>query len=292
MMARATLLDTYPRFTRLWESTRSDSLDTQIDRWAQEYLAPCPELLRKQQLCYSREGENWRRIASEHVFPYLSDRLHTMETAHDSIIGTYERVSDAVTNTLDFDEEVTLVIYVGIGCGAGWATRYNGTPAILLGLENMAECGWIEPDKVAGLIAHEFGHLVHSKLRDDSGVADGSGPWWQLYREGFAQSCEQLVVGSESWHMRDGSGNEDWVTWCGDNRAWLAQEFLRAVDEGESVRPFFGSWYEIEGRSQTGYYLGRELMGCLRSTLSLRAIALLQPDDSRLKETLLRIASE
>lgn len=289
MVARVTLLDTYPRFTRFWESAWPDSIGTQINRWVSEYLAPYPELLEKQQLCYSGEGEDWRRIASEIVFPCIPDRLHAMEIAHDSIIGTYERVSSDVAYVLDFEEEVALVVYVGIGCGAGWATKYNGTPAILLGLESMAECGWIEPYKVEGLIAHELGHLVHSKLRDDNGVADSSGPWWQLYCEGFAQICEQLVTGSESWHMRDGTGNEDWLTWCGENRAWLAQEFLRAVDAGESVRPFFGSWYEIEGRSQTGYYLGRELINCLRALLSLHDIALLQPDDSRLKETLLRI---
>lgn len=40
---------------------------------------------------------------------------------------------------IGLDFSITLVIYVGIGCGAGWATTYNRQPAILLGLENIAE---------------------------------------------------------------------------------------------------------------------------------------------------------
>ena len=33
----------------------------------------------------------------------------------------------------------------------------------------------------------------------------------------------------------------------------LTAEFLRTVDAGEPVSPFFGSWLEICGKSQTGY---------------------------------------
>jgi hypothetical protein len=41
------------------------------------------------------------------------------------------------------------------------------------------------------------------------------------------------------------------------------------------VRPFFGSWYELQGWKQTGYYLGRRVIERLETGLDLREIALL-----------------
>lgn len=72
----------------------------------------------------------------------------------------------------------------------------------------------------------------------------------------------------------------------------MAREFLRRVDADQSVRQFFGSWYQINGRSQTGYYLGYELIGLLRSTKSLLEIALLELEDPSLRDTLEQLAKE
>ncbi|HDQ70662.1 MAG TPA: hypothetical protein ENN19_01025 [Chloroflexi bacterium] len=177
--------------------------------------------------------------------------------------------------------DVTFVIYVGIGCGAGWVTRYEDTPAILLGLENIAECGWCDAPTLKGLLAHEMGHLAHFHWRAEEEKPPGTGPWWQLYTEGFAQRCEHLIMGRESWHM----GMEDnWLSWCQENSVRLAREFLSAMDEGRAVRRFFGSWYEIEGRSQSGYFLGCEAIERLEDELSLKEIALLDNWRERTRE--------
>jgi hypothetical protein len=69
---------------------------------------------------------------------------------------------------------------------------------------------------------------------------------------------------------------EGWLRWCQENRDWLASEFLRAVGEEESVRRFFGSWYEIKGWSQSGYFLGCELIKRLEQRMELKEIALLR----------------
>jgi len=47
------------------------------------------------------------------------------------------------------------------------------------------------------------------------------------------------------------------------------------VETGDPVSPFFGSWFEICGKSQTGYFLGHEVIVELENRLSLREIALL-----------------
>lgn len=290
-MTNPKLIDTFPRFLAYWESVQGQSIDTQVELWAGEYLAPWPELLEKQLRDYDTNAADWRTIAKERIFPHIPQRLAPMAVARNSILAVYEQVTNDVAAALEFRAPVTIVVYVGIGCGAGWATRYDGSPAVLLGLENIAELGWTRHDTIRSLIAHEFGHLAHSQIRIDHRLPSGSGPWWQLYREGFAQVCEHVVTGKASWHMEDRDGAGDWLTWCQENKAWLAQEFLRVVDAGESTLQFFGSWYGIRGRSQTGYYLGYEVVRYLLSTKSLREIALLEHDDASIKAAVLHLAT-
>jgi hypothetical protein len=51
------------------------------------------------------------------------------------------------------------------------------------------------------------------------------------------------------------------------------------VDAGESVRPFFGSWYDIKDYKQTGYNLGHEMVKSLTAGESLPEIALAEDSD-------------
>ena len=124
--------------------------------------------------------------------------------------------------------------------GLGWATTYEGKPAILFGLENIAEEGWQAPETLAGLMAHELGHLLHFDWRRQAELANEDGGWWQLYTEGFAQWCEHLIQGAASWHMQ--SPDVQWQTWCQANVGWLAVEFLRRMDAGEDLRPSLVTW--------------------------------------------------
>ena len=70
----------------------------------------------------------------------------------------------------------------------------------------------------------------------------------------------------------------------------LAAELLRMVDAGESARPFFGSWYDIRGRKQCGYFLGHELIRELEAGMNMRAIALLDDVEKRFRPILQEIA--
>ncbi|MCK4472990.1 MAG: hypothetical protein KAW49_14510 [Anaerolineae bacterium] len=90
--------------------------------------------------------------------------------------------------------------------------------------------------------------------------------------------------------MRGGSYGDDWLDWCQEQKSWLAAEFLRLVDEGLSIRPFFGSWFEIRGRRQCGYFLGHELIKQLETNMSMKEIALLDHRDARLRRELEKLA--
>lgn len=285
-MSSVILIDTFPAFLAFWEGAHHLPLEAQIDAWVSEYMSGWPELLAKQQEDYASEGYDWRQVARERVFPYLSERLPAMGTAHDHLLAICEPAYARAQRALDFDAEAVFLIYVGIGCGAGWVTHYQGSPAVLFGLENVAEEGWTDPAILAGLVAHETGHLVQFYWRDQHGRPKGSGPWWQLYTEGFAQRCEGLILGEDSWHMSLSAGEGDWLAWCRANRSWLAAEFRRVVDAAEPVRPFFGSWFEVRGRKQTGYFLGHEVIRQLESGMTLQEIALLDPADLRLRRAL------
>ena len=160
-----------------------------------------------------------------------------------------------------------------------------------MSIENVVECGWSQRDSITGLVAHEIGHLAHHHWREQQGMGIGSDPWWQLYSEGFAQRCEHLILDQETWHQATGYNTADWVEWCQEHVGWLAAEFLRAVDAGESVRPFFGSWFEIRGRKQCGYFLGHEVVKAMEKDGDLREIALLDDVEGRVRRVLSEIAT-
>ena len=101
-----------------------------------------PELLEKQLDSYAEDGEDWRNVALSRVFPELEEQHPRMLEAPSNI--QEELLTSILKSRLrfGFPEELIVIIYVGIGIGAGWATKYASKPAILLGLENIAECGW------------------------------------------------------------------------------------------------------------------------------------------------------
>lgn len=272
-MFRLEIIDTFPRFLVFWSEAQQKGTDSQIDSWASEYMSPWPELLDKQLQDYSIQRVDWRQTAKEKVFPFLSERLPVMEEAHANLLRLSPVVYRKARAALGFESDMTLVIYVGIGCGAGWTTSFRNGPAILFGLENIAECGWSDVNAISGLIAHEIGHIAHRMWRTEGGMTDGSGPWWQLYSEGFAQTCEHTILREEKWHVADARDPKGWLDYCREKRGWLAGEFLRKVERGESLQPFFGSWFHVHGRRHTGHFLGHELVKELQQNMSLKQVA-------------------
>jgi hypothetical protein len=277
-LSRLQIIDLFPTFLEFWPKVRCLPLPAQIEAWAQDYMAPWPELLLKQQQDYSSMHEDWRAVAATYVFPTLDQGLPDMIEIHRQLPGICQEIYRLAVDRLALTFEMIALFYVGIGCGAGWVTTYDNKPAILFGLENIAGEGWTKARTLRGFIAHEMGHIAHFHWRDQAGLAKGEGPFWQLYSEGFAQWIEQLLIGAPSWHMQDEQAG-DWLAWCQENRGWLAAEFLRKANGPEAVRPFFGSWFDIKGYKQTGYFLGCEVMNELSAAMPLRELALL--DDLR-----------
>ena len=84
---------------------------------------------------------------------------------------------------------------------------------------------------------------------------------------------EQLLCGEKHVYHQDKNG---WLEWCADHREELYREYLTRLERGESLQPFFGDWGSLHGKSDTGYYLGGELIRSLAEKYSLRELAALE----------------
>ena len=217
-MPTCEIIDTFPVFFTFWRDVQQRPIETQIDAWLDSYMSHWPELLKKQMDDYASLKEDWRVTAVERIFPAIPERLLLIQTARDNLLEICDDVYSRCRQITGFDSDLVCIIYVGLGCGAGWATDYAGRPAILFGLENIAEEGWQERERLEGLVAHETGHLVHFEWRKKAGLANQEGAWWQLYTEGFAQRCEDLILGRPSWHMQQSAPEKGWLKWCHGNR--------------------------------------------------------------------------
>jgi len=267
------IIDTYPHFKKCWKRNKAKSPDTLLDLWENEYMSRYPELFRLQVKNYENLKVDWRNVAKERVFSRLPNLLRLLEKAwcnlHDVIPSAYEKFR----NFWRCDLRIIFVIYVGIGCGAGWATTYSGHYAVLLGLESIAELRWISKRDLEGLVLHELSHIAHMALRGISPKEFEEleeDPLFLLYSEGFATRCEHLILDEEIWRI---APDESWLKWCRENLSFLASEYLERVEHGKPVNEFFGSWLSIRGKSQTGYYLGHEFIRSLENQMSVEEIA-------------------
>lgn len=225
---------------------------------------------------------NWRTVAGRRVFPAFDRDISRMGKVRSNLRRAIPIAIRCCRAELRMDFPVTFVIHVGIGCGAGWATNYRGRPAVLFGLENATDDDWVDPSSAVALVEHELAHLVHARWRRDARVAGPTkrgGPWWQLYEEGFATRCELML--NKPGNYRSAGRGVDWLRWCEKNRSRLAARFLRSVRTREPTRRFFGSWYNVDGHIETGYYLGSEVVREWRLRSSLKVIACWTPDQIR-----------
>jgi hypothetical protein len=282
------ILDTYPAFLSYWKESRQLSLNQKIDAWANDYMCKWPTLLQLQKDDYNKlDNGNWRDIAKTKVFPFIASRMRCMSEAHENLMQEIEPIHSRASDIFGIEKlEILYIIYVGIGCGAGWVTKLDEFHSVLFGLEMIAECKWSGKKSIKGLIAHEIGHAVNGVLRNDPDLSQFEDPFWQLYTEGFAQRCEHILLLSNTWHPGNGYNKTGWLSWCHANKTMLAKQFLHFVDNKQDITPFFGSWFDIQGYSQCGYYLGHEVIKDLEKRSSIEEIAILENIQSEVRAVL------
>ena len=275
------VVDLWPEFCRFWHAHGHLTAPEQVAAWLDLLAQLDPEIHGRYAAAMAEDGQDWADDLLQHHWPALPERLPQMAEAHDRILDVFGPTAERTREALGCDLHPVLVI-VPVGYG-GWATTSQGKPACDLGLDTIVELGWWErPETLAGLIAHELGHLAHYWWRREGIEYHVRGPFWDVYDEGFAQVCEGLIQGGEVYHLA--SHQPNWLQWGREHRAMLAREFLRRVDAGESLAGFFGSYPElnIEGYREMGYFLGQEIVGAWVAEQGLQPVAAM-PEDQVLK---------
>jgi len=283
-MENFVILDTFPKFLRFWERVKDKNIKEQIELWEKDYMSKFPELLEKQKRDYKEQGIDWRKIAEKKIFPFINKNVKDIIETHELLIKILPKIyktSVGVSKEI-FDMEFPLncVIYVGIGCGAGWVTDYEGKTSILFGIENIVECGWTDEESLSGLVAHEIGHVVHRILRKKNNKKWGESPYFQLYCEGFAQRFVELVFKRPFFYQA--KGDDKWFDFCENNIKFLSERFMEHVSKRKPLNIFFGSWFDIEGHKETGYFLGTSVIRILEENYSLKQIAVM--DEKEIEE--------
>lgn len=197
------------------------------------------------------------------VLPVLNrvyDRKKEIGELHDSFLALMSDLEEKIEQKLHTRLDVVIVLYLGLCNGAGWAVSFSDRTHILLGIEKIIELNWYHEREMKGLIYHELGHVWHKQNRTSAfpvlrTLKDKA--LWQLYSEGVAMYCEQLLCEDERFYHQD---KEGWLNWCNENRNLLFREYIRVIEEEESHQKFFGDWCSYLGVSDLGYYLGCELV--------------------------------
>lgn len=211
---------------------------------------------------------------NKNILPIIETALNKEKI--DLVNKNFNTVIDTLKANLTklFNEEpdINIILYLGLCNGAGWVTTLDGKNTVLLGIEKTIELDWGDEVNMLALILHEVGHLWH-KLNGNLYIPDFTKrrkAIQQLYQEGVAMVCEHILCGDDNFYHQDKDG---WFDWCKKNENEIKREYLRRLEEKESVQDFFGDWCSYKGYSDVGYYLGSRFVEHLMKTYSLKQIA-------------------
>lgn len=205
------------------------------------------------------------------VLNSLPDKTELLTQVHNSFLKVTENLSQRIMDKFGVDLDVTIVLYLGLCNAAGWATKIDGKNTVLLGIEKIVELEWCDESNMIALIYHELGHIWHFLYEPKVLMPTKKyKAMRQLFREGIAMTFEQTLCNDFNLFHQNING---WLDWCTENETAIKAEYLRRVDNHESVQDFFGDWCSYNGHSDVGYFLGNRFILYLLKEYSLQEIA-------------------
>lgn len=220
--------------------------------------------------------QDFSRLADykDKIFEVLNDLQKNIELAkkaHQSFVNATKNLSNEINNKFNVDLDVTIILYLGLGNAAGWATTINNQKVVLIGLEKVVELGWCSESDMKALIYHELGHIYHSHFEHKNHLLNNRRKGiYQLYSEGIAMVFEQTLCNDTDYYHQN---TNDWLDWCKENENLIKTEYLKRIQNKESVQDFFGDWRSFMDHSDVGYYLGTSFVRFLMNDYSLQEIA-------------------
>jgi hypothetical protein len=262
------IIDTYPEIVSLFDRMEGKF---NIALW-EEYISGI-----SRELCNKLKEDSSQYDFQREILPVLSQAMvkrEKLKTAHASFCASVKGLAGKVKKITGTQLQVDIIFYLGLCNGAGWATKLENIPTILLGIEKIVELDWCDEKTMASLIYHELGHIWHDSagsLYQKTGTTREK-YILQLYQEGIAMYFEQLIL-DDFTHYHQHKGN--WLNWCHANKRELDKEYLRRLNANESAQDFFGDWCAYQGYSDVGYFIGCEFIKHLAEKFSLRELAAL-----------------
>ena len=119
-MKKWKIFDTFDDFEEIWPLMENADIENQIEIWKTKYMEKWPDLLKKQIESYQNDGEDWKKIAKEHVFPKFKESVLYMKSVRNELKKAIEFVAPRAFQKFLLEFPINFVFYVGIGIGAGW----------------------------------------------------------------------------------------------------------------------------------------------------------------------------
>ncbi|MCR8968487.1 hypothetical protein [Facklamia sp. 7083-14-GEN3] len=184
----------------------------------------------------------------------FSQRQKRLEAIH-SFEKLTSNLDNKIFQTFGKRLDVTIMLYLGLCNGAGWAIELDNQLYILLGIEKIIELDLTSEQSMHNLIYHELGHIYHMQHGAFNQSYQGEDYFlWLLFTEGVAMYFEQKLVGDFNYFHQDVNG---WLEWCDRRLPKMKQDFDRDLAEMTvDNQNYFGDWVNYQGRSDCGYYLG------------------------------------
>ena len=237
--------------------------------WDSYAISAFPGLKHKVKKDFSRVAKYKDKIYN--ILNGLQRNIESAETAHQSFINATKNLSSEIKNKFNVDLDVTIILYLGLGNAAGWATTINNQKVVLIGLEKIVELGWCSESDMQALIYHELGHIYHFLFEHRNlTITKRKKSIRQLYREGVAMVFEQTLCNDINRYHQN---TNRWLDWCKQNEKMIKSEYLKRIKNKESVQDFFGDWCSFKEHSDVGYYLGTTFVRFLMNDYSLQEIA-------------------
>ena len=237
--------------------------------WDNYAVSAFPGLKGKIEQDFSRLADYKDKIYE--ILNGIPKNIEAAETAHQSFLNATKNLSDKIANHFNVDLDVTIILYLGLGNAAGWATTINKQKVVLVGLEKIVELDWCSERDMQDLIYHELGHIYHSLFEHkELFMNKRKQAAQQLYREGIAMVFEQTLCDDISRYHQNTNG---WLDWCKENESLIKTQYLKRMENRESVQNFFGDWCSFMEHSDVGYYLGTAFVRFLMKDYSLQEIA-------------------
>ena len=234
--------------------------DMDNDLWLKDYLFQD----------YLEEGYDPIEVAKNKVFTYGYDEINRMIKVVEWIEDLVPKVVNELKPLLKGENvPLRVIIHHGLGNSAGSVSLIDGELCLLFGVEKIVSLSWDKKARVADLVAHEYGYIVHSFVRKEElePYQDFRRKWiFRMYIEGLALAIEDCLVGREK-------SSPEWFSLGVKQTKELKKLFVNSLEsEDPTIQDFFGDWFPVLGMYEAGYFLGYMVVKNWRKTYTLREI--------------------